>query len=79
MGIAGWCEPERNGAEPIGQIVEDRIGQTWPDQREEGTQPLQAFAGAMDAAMTIGGGAKRALGIFELGQRDAPYALAHRQ
>ncbi len=79
MGIASRREPEGNGTEPIGQIVEHRIGEAGPDQREEGTQPLQAFACAMDAAMAIGGGPKRTLGIFEFGKRDAPHALAHRQ
>jgi len=79
MGVASRSEPEGNSAEPIGQIVEHRIGEAGPDQREEGTQPLQAFACAMDAAIAIGGGPNRPLGLLEFGKRDAPHALAHRQ
>ena len=56
MGVARRRKAARNDGEPVGQIGEDRLGHAGPHQQEQRAKPLQAFAGAVHAAMPLGRG-----------------------
>ena len=78
MGVARGCKAACDHGELVGEIGEHRLRHTRSHQQEQRAKALQAFAGAMHAAMPFRRGRQRAVGNLKLAEGYAPDCLAHR-
>ena len=70
-------EPAGNAGDPVGQVEEYGIRDARPCEQKERAKPLQAFAGAVHAAMALRRRAECRVRQVELGERHAAQAIAH--